>query len=177
MGSIYAQNVLGKQSPRVGLLSNGEEAGKGNTLVKETYPLLDATGLNFVGNVEPKEVVSGEVDVAVMDGFTGNVFVKTSEAVASFMSKMIRDEIMSAPLTKLGGALARPAFRRVGEILDPSETGAAPLLGIDGLVFVAHGRSDARALVNSVRLARQAVERGLMDTLRSAIKAGLSNPK
>ncbi len=177
MGSIYAQNVLGKQSPRVGLLSNGEEAGKGNTLVKETYPLLDAAGLNFVGNVEPKEVAGGEVDVAVMDGFTGNVFVKTSEAVASFMSKMIRDEIMSAPLTKIGGALARPAFRRVGEVLDPSETGAAPLLGIDGLVFVAHGRSDARALINSVRLARQAVERGLMDTLRSAIKAGLSNPK
>jgi glycerol-3-phosphate acyltransferase PlsX len=177
MGSIYAQNVLGKQSPRVGLLSNGEEAGKGNTLVKETYPLLDAAGLNFVGNVEPKEVAGGEVDVAVMDGFTGNIFVKTSEAVASFMSKMIRDEIMSAPLTKIGGALARPAFRRVGEVLDPSETGAAPLLGIDGLVFVAHGRSDARALVNSVRLARQAVERGLMDTLRTAIKAGLANPK
>jgi len=175
MGSIYAQNVLGKQTPRVGLLSNGEEPGKGNTLVKETYPLLDAAGLNFVGNVEPKEVAGGEVDVVVMDGFTGNVFIKTSEAVASFMSQMIRDEIMSAPLTKIGGMLARPAFRRVGKVLDPSETGAAPLLGINGLVFVAHGRSDARALVNGVRVTRQAVERDLMDALRSAIKDGLSN--
>jgi glycerol-3-phosphate acyltransferase PlsX len=177
MGSIYAQNVLGKKSPRVGLLSNGEEPGKGNSLVKETYPLLDGTGLNFIGNVEPKEVAAGEADVVVMDGFTGNVFIKTSEAVASFMSKMIRDEIMSAPLTKIGGMLARPAFRRVGEVLDPSETGAALLLGIDGLIFVAHGRSDDRALVNSVRLTRQAVERGLMDALRSAIKAGLSKSK
>jgi glycerol-3-phosphate acyltransferase PlsX len=159
------------------LLSNGEEPGKGNTLVKETYPLLDAVGLNFVGNVEPKEVAGGEADVVVMDGFTGNVFVKTSEAVASFMSKMIRDEIMSAPLTKIGGMLARPAFRRVGKLLDPAETGVAILLGINGLVFVAHGRSDARALVNGVRVTRQAVERDLMDALRGAIKEGLSNLK
>ena len=177
MGSIYAENVLGKQNPRVGLLSNGEEPGKGNTLVKETYPLLENAGLNFIGNVEPKEVVGGEVDVVVMDGFTGNVFIKTSEAVASFMTKMIRDEIMTAPLTKIGGMLARPAFRRVGKMLDPAETGAAPLLGINGLVFVGHGRSDARALVNGIRVTRQAVEHDLLDALRSAIQTRLANQK
>jgi len=177
MGSIYAENVLGKQNPRVGLLSNGEEPGKGNTLVKETYPLLENAGLNFIGNVEPKEVVGGEVDVVVMDGFTGNVFIKTSEAVASFMTKMIRDEIMAAPLTKIGGMLARPAFRRVGKMLDPAETGAAPLLGINGLVFVGHGRSDARALVNGIRVTRQAVEHDLLDALRSAIQPRLEAQK
>lgn len=177
MGSIYAENVLGKQNPRVGLLSNGEEPGKGNTLVKETYPLLENAGLNFVGNVEPKEVAGGEVDVVVMDGFTGNVFIKTSEAVASFMTKMIRDEIMATPLTKIGGMLARPAFRRVGKMLDPAETGAAPLLGINGLVFVGHGRSDARALVNGIRVTRQAVEHDLLDALRSAIQTRLANQK
>lgn len=177
MGSIYAENVLGKQNPRVGLLSNGEEPGKGNTLVKQTYPLLENTGLNFIGNVEPKEVAGGEVDVVVMDGFTGNVFIKTSEAVASFMTKMIRDEIMATPLTKIGGMLARPAFRRVGKILDPAETGAAPLLGINGLVFVGHGRSDARALVNGIRVTRQAVEHDLLDALRSAIQTRLANQK
>jgi glycerol-3-phosphate acyltransferase PlsX len=177
MGSIYAKIVLGKVSPRVGLLSNGEEPGKGNTLVKETYPLLEKAGLNFVGNVEPKEVAGGEVDVVVMDGFTGNVFIKTSEAVSSFMTKMIRDEIMSAPLTKVGGMLARPAFRRVGKILDPAETGAAPLLGINGMVFVGHGRSDARALVNGIRVTRQAVEHNLLGALRSAIQTRLGNPK
>ncbi len=177
MGSIYAKIVLGKASPRVGLLSNGEEPGKGNTLVKETYPLLEKAGLNFVGNVEPKEVVGGEVDVVVMDGFTGNVFIKTSEAVSSFMTKMIRDEIMSAPLTKVGGMLARPAFRRVRKILDPAETGAAPLLGINGMVFVGHGRSDARALVNGIRVTRQAVEHDLLGALRSAIQTSLGNPK
>jgi glycerol-3-phosphate acyltransferase PlsX len=177
MGSIYAENVLGKQNPRVGLLSNGEEPGKGNTLVKQTYPLLENTGLNFIGNVEPKEVAGGEVDVVVMDGFTGNVFIKTSEAVSSFMTKMIRDEIMASPLTKIGGMLARPAFRRVGKILDPAETGAAPLLGINGLVFVGHGRSDARALVNGIRVTRQAVEHDLLDALRSAIQTRLANQK
>ena len=177
MGSIYAETVLDKPSPRVGLLSNGEEPGKGNSLVKETYPLLEAAGLNFIGNVEPKEVAGGGVDVVVMDGFTGNIFIKTSEAVASLMTKMIRDEIMSTTITKIGGMLVRPAFRRVGKVLDPAETGAAPLLGIDGLVFVGHGRSDARALLNGIRVTRQAVERDLLKALRGAIQAKLGDSR
>jgi glycerol-3-phosphate acyltransferase PlsX len=174
MGTIYAEKLLGITSPRVGLLSNGEEPGKGNMLVKETYPLLEAAGVNFVGNVEPKEVFAGEVDVVVTDGFSGNVFIKTSEAVASFMSRIIRSEIKASPVSSIGGLLVRPAFRRIGAMLDPSEHGAALLLGVNGLVFIGHGRSDAKALVSAIRTARQAVLSGLLEAIREAIRIRLT---
>jgi glycerol-3-phosphate acyltransferase PlsX len=173
MGSIYAQKVRGIQRPRVGLLSNGEEAGKGNTLVKETYPLLERSGLNFIGNVEGKELFGGQVDVVVTDGFSGNVLLKSSEAVAKLLVDIIREEIMRSPLTKLGGLLAKPAFATVKKMMDPAEVGAAPLLGLDGLVFIGHGRSDARALVSAIRGARQAVQAGLLGALRGAIQERL----
>jgi len=175
MGTIYAEKVLGKSSPRVGLLSNGEEPGKGNMLVKETFPLLETAGINFIGNVEPKEVYAGEADVVVTDGFSGNVFIKTSEAVARFMIDIIRDEIKASPISSVGGLLAKPAFRRVGLILDPSEYGAAPLLGVDGLVFIGHGRSDAKALVSAIRIARQAVSNRLLEATREAIQRRLAD--
>jgi glycerol-3-phosphate acyltransferase PlsX len=174
MGSIYAEKILGRTSPRVGLLSNGEEPGKGNMLVKETYPLLEAAGINFIGNVEPKEVYAGEVDVVVTDGFSGNVFIKTSEAVASFMSRIIRSEITASPVSSIGGLLVRPAFRRLNAMLDPSEHGAALLLGVNGLVFIGHGRSDAKALVSAIRVARQAVKIGLLEATREAIRMRLT---
>jgi glycerol-3-phosphate acyltransferase PlsX len=158
----------------VGLLSNGEEAGKGNELVKEAYPLLQKAGLNFVGNIEPKEFYAGKADVVVTDGFTGNVMLKSSEAVASFLISMIREQIQTGLVTSVGGLLAKPAFKRVGALLDPSEYGAAPLLGIDGLVFVGHGRSDARALVSAIRVARQAVAGGLLPAMRREIHARLT---
>lgn len=170
LGSVYAQTVLGKVEPRVGLISNGEEAGKGNELVKATFPLLEKSGLCFVGNIEPKEFFAGEVDVAVTDGFTGNVLVKTSEAVASFVIDLIRNEIRATTRTSLGGMLARPAFRRIAEILDPGEYGAAPLLGVRGLVFVGHGKSGSKAIVNAIRVAREAVEGNLLEALESTIK-------
>jgi glycerol-3-phosphate acyltransferase PlsX len=173
-GSLYAEIVFGRTSPRVALLSNGEEAGKGNALVKETFPLLQQAGLNFIGNIEPKEFYAGKADVGVTDGFTGNVLLKTSEAVASFMISVIREQIKAGPITAVGGMLAKPAFKRVGVLLDPAEYGAAPLLGIDGLVFVGHGRSDARALVSAIHVARQAVAGGLLEALRREIKARLS---
>ena len=175
MGTVYAEKVLDKTSPRVGLLSNGEEPGKGNILVKETFPLLETAGINFIGNVEPKAVYAGEADVVVTDGFSGNVFIKTSEAVARFMSDIIRDEIKSSPISSVGGLLAKPAFRRVGLMLDPSEYGAAPLLGVDGLVFIGHGRSDAKALVSAVRVARQAVSNKLLEATREAIQTRLED--
>jgi glycerol-3-phosphate acyltransferase PlsX len=174
MGTIYAEKILGKPSPRVGLLSNGEEPGKGNMLVKETYPLLEAAAINFIGNVEPKEVFAGEADVVVTDGFSGNVFIKTSEAVSSFMSRIIRSEIKASPVTSIGGLLASAAFKRIGAMLDPSEHGAAPLLGVDGLVFIGHGRSDAKALVSAIRVARQAVQNELLDATREAIQTRLA---
>lgn len=177
MGSIYAERVLEKRSPRVAILSNGEEPGKGNMLVKDTYPLLEAAGVNFMGNIEPKELYGGEADVVVTDGFAGNIFLKTSEAVARFLTDIIRMEIKSSPVSAVGGMLAKPAFGRVGKIMDPSEYGAAPLLGVDGLVFIGHGRSDARALVSAIRMARQAVESGVLDGLRKAIRSDLSTNK
>ena len=171
LGSVYAQTVLGKVEPRVGLISIGEEAGKGNELVKATFPLMEKSGLCFVGNIEPKEFFAGEVDVAVTDGFTGNILVKTSEAVASFMVDLIRTEMRSTTRTSLGGMLARPAFHRIAKFLDPGEYGAAPLLGVRGLVFVGHGRSDSKAIVNAIRVAREAVEGNLLEALESTIKA------
>lgn len=170
MGSIYAQKVLGKNSPRVGLLSNGEEAGKGNLLVKETYPLLANSGLNFIGNVEGKELFNGQADVVITDGFTGNVLLKSSEAVAKFLVELLREELMGSLQTKIGAMLAKPAFNVLKKTMDPAEVGAVPLLGIDGLVFVGHGRSEAPALVNAIRVARQAVEVDLMTALRAAIQ-------
>lgn len=173
LGAVYAGFQLGIDRPRVALLSNGEEPGKGNQLVKESYPLLQGSDLNFIGNVEPKEVFAGEADVVVMDGFNGNVFIKTSEAVAGFFFEIMRREIQAGALTSLGGMLARPAFRRVGQMLDPAETGAAPLLGVDGLVFVGHGRSGTKALENAIRVTREAVEAGLLESMRRAIQASL----
>lgn len=169
MGSAYAELVLGKKNPRVGLISNGEEAGKGNDLVKATYPLLEKSGLNFVGNIEGKEIFGGQVDVAVTDGFTGNVLMKGAEAVAAFMSDKLREAIYSSTRTKIGGAIAKPAFKILRETLDPGAIGAVPLLGLDGLVFVGHGRSDARAIVSAIRMARQSVEANLITSIRRSL--------
>lgn len=174
MGSLYAEKVLGKTNPRVGLLSNGEEAGKGNDLVKETYPLLEASGLNFIGNVEGKELFGGEADVVVTDGFTGNVLVKSSEAVSKMLIDIIRKELTGSFRTSIGALLAKPAFNKVKKLMDPGEVGAAPLLGINGLIFVGHGRSDSRALVSAIRLARQAVEADLLTALRTGIQEKLA---
>jgi glycerol-3-phosphate acyltransferase PlsX len=173
MGSIYAQKVLSVQNPRLGLLSNGEETGKGNQLIRDSSPLLEASDLNFIGNVEGKELFGGQVDVTVMDGFTGNILLKSSEAVAKLLIDTLREELMSSLRTKAGAALARPAFSVIRKMLDPAETGAAPLLGVDGLVFIGHGRSDAYALVNAIRAARQAVEADLLNAIREAIEEQL----
>ncbi len=173
MGSVYAEAVLGKVNPRLGLLSNGEEAGKGNELIKETFPLIQNSGLNFIGNVEGKELFGGQADVVVTDGFTGNVLLKSSEAVARLITDILRQELTSSFVTKMGALLAKPAFGKIKKLLDPAEVGAAPLLGINGLVFVGHGRSDARALVNGIGVARQAVEADLLTALSQAIQQRL----
>jgi phosphate acyltransferase len=175
MGSIYAQKVLKIENPRVGLLSNGEEAGKGNQLVRDTYPLLVNSGLNFIGNVEGKELFGHEADVVVTDGFTGNVLLKSSEAVARLISDVLRRELLSTFRTKIGAALAKPAFGGISKMMDPAEVGAAPLLGIDGLVFVGHGRSNAYALTNALRVAHQAVQANLLDELRHQIQDQLAS--
>jgi glycerol-3-phosphate acyltransferase PlsX len=174
MASVYAQKVRGIPNPRVGLISNGEEAGKGSELVKETYPLLKNAKLNFIGNLEGKEIFNGHADVAVTDGFTGNVFLKATEAVAKLLIEKIRETIKSGNMpTKIGGALVRPALGSIKKMLDPSEEGAAPLLGVNGLVFIGHGRSDAQAIQSAVRVAKNAVEASVLDALKSAIEESL----
>jgi glycerol-3-phosphate acyltransferase PlsX len=171
MGAVYAEKVRRVHNPRIGLLSNGEEAGKGNELVKHTYPLLKDSGLNFYGNVEGKEIIGGMVDVAVTDGFTGNVMLKSSEAVAKLILEKVKELINNGPMTaKIGGALVRPTLRKIKKLLDPEEEGAAPLLGVNGLVFIGHGRSNEVAIKNAIRLAKNAVETGVLQSIHTAIE-------
>jgi len=174
MGSIYSEKVRGIKKPRVALISNGEEEGKGNELVKDTIPLLQSSGLNYIGSVEGKEVFGGDVDVIVMDGFTGNVFLKVTEAVAKMLIDKIREAITGGGLlTKIGGLLIRPAMSSIRKILNPSEYGAATLLGVNGLTFIGHGRSDARAVQVAIRVAKEAVEANVLDAMKSAIEESL----
>lgn len=169
MASLYVTRMLDVPNPRVALISNGEEEGKGNLLIKETIPLMQASGLNYVGNIEPKEFMRGAAHIGITDGFTGNIMIKTAEAIASYMSDRIRDALMANPLTILGGLLARPAFRQVRRRLNPDEVGGAPLLGINGVVIVGHGRSNAYAIKQAVGQARRMVEKEVV----AAIAAGL----
>jgi glycerol-3-phosphate acyltransferase PlsX len=173
MGSLYMAQVVGIANPRVALISNGEEEGKGNTLIKESMPLLAASGLNFIGNIEPKEFMRGAADVALTDGFTGNIMMKTAEAIASYMSDLIRDELMANPMTAVGGLLAKSAFGRVRRRLDPHEVGGAPLLGVNGVVIIGHGRSNAYAIKQAVGQARQMVAHNVV----AAIANGLAETK
>ncbi|HMA38035.1 MAG TPA: phosphate acyltransferase PlsX [Chloroflexia bacterium] len=162
MGSVYMQNVFGQAQPRVALLSNGEEEVKGNALVQEAFPLLQAAGLNFIGNVEAKDIPAGIADVIVTDGFTGNVVIKLAEGLGSMILGLLREELTSSLLTKVLAAGLTPAFRRVRGRMDYAEYGGAPLFGVQGLVIKAHGRSNARAIRSAIRVANQAAERGTL---------------
>lgn len=170
MGSIYIERMLGIARPRVALISNGEEEGKGNLLIKATIPLLRDSGLNYVGNIEPKEFVKGIAEIGVTDGFTGNVMLKTAEAVASYMSGKIRENLMAGLRTKVGGLLARPAFDRVRAQLNPDEIGGAPLLGVNGVVIIAHGRSNAYAMQQAIWQARQIAEKQVVRAIAAGIR-------
>ncbi|HXG59524.1 MAG TPA: phosphate acyltransferase PlsX [Thermoanaerobaculia bacterium] len=154
MGHFYAQIILGIEEPRVGLLSIGEEEGKGNELTRETFRVLKETGLNFMGNAEGRDIYNGNADVVVCDGFIGNVVLKASESLAEMVSKMLRQELARSPKRKLGALLARGAFDDFKKRVDYSEYGGAPLLGVKGGCIVCHGRSNAKAIKNAVRVAR-----------------------
>ncbi len=171
MGNVYARELMHREHPRVGLLANGEEDGKGDELTRDVNSRLrrDGTGLNFVGNVEPKEVFGGKADVVVADGFVGNVAIKMAEATADFLFRNLREEIPSTVTGKVGGLLIRPGVQRIRERIDWREFGGAPLLGIDGVAVVAHGRSDARAIKSAIRVAREAVAARLVDKIREAV--------
>ena len=154
MGHFYAQMLFDIEAPRVGLLSIGEEEGKGNELTKETYRVLKETGLNFIGNAEGRDVYNGNADVVVCDGFIGNVVLKASEALGEFVSTTLRQEISRSWTRKIGGLLARNAFDGLKKRMDYSEYGGAPLLGVKGGCIVCHGRSNAKAIKNAIRVAR-----------------------
>ncbi len=153
MGHFYAQEIVHTPAPRVGLMSVGEEEGKGTELVREVFKVLQGTGLNFVGNVEGSDVFGGTVDVIVCDGFVGNVVLKTAESLAGYFLGLVRQELKQTARTRFGYVLARPALKEIARRTDWAEYGAAPLLGVRGGCFIGHGRSNAKAIRNALRRA------------------------
>ncbi|HEU5319944.1 MAG TPA: phosphate acyltransferase PlsX [Methylomirabilota bacterium] len=171
MGHVYARDILGLDKPRVGLLSVGEEEGKGNELTRETFDLLKDSSLNFLGNVEGRDIYNGHCDVVVTDGFTGNVALKISESLAEMLGAMIKEELARDLRSRLGAALALPAFGRFKRRVDYTEMGGAPLLGIDGAAIVCHGASPVKAIKNAVRVAAEWSKAGLNEHIRAALEA------
>jgi glycerol-3-phosphate acyltransferase PlsX len=157
MGHFYAQMIFGIDAPRVGLMSIGEEEGKGNELTKETFRVMKETGLNFLGNAEGRDVFNGNMDVIVCDGFIGNVVLKASESLAEMMGNLIREELTRSATRKVGALLAKGAFADIKKRTDYSEYGGAPLLGVNGGCIISHGRSNANAIKNAIRVARNFV--------------------
>lgn len=171
MGLAYAE-ASGLPGAKVGLLSIGEEEGKGNALVLEAYPLLKAAlGERFYGNVEGRDIFLGTAEVVVTDGFTGNVVLKLAEGEAKVLLSWIKEALTSTPLARLGALLARGALRRVRERVDPAQYGAMPLLGVEGAVFIGHGSADALAVKNALLRARSLVAAGLLDRVRAGLSA------
>jgi len=170
MGDAYSRAVLGTIKPTIGLMSIGEEEAKGNDLTKEAFPLLrQLNNLNFVGNVEGRDVFSGIVDVIITDGFTGNVMLKLSEGLTEAMLSMIKRELTASAVTKAGAVLAKPAFRNIKKRLDYSEYGGAPLLGVSRIVVIGHGRSNARAIRNAIKSVKEFSENRAGDRIEQGI--------
>ena len=171
MGCAYARLSLGVSEPKVGLLSIGEEATKGNELTREAHRRLRASGLDFIGNIEARDVYTGHADVIVCDGFTGNVALKISEGLVEVVEKLLREELKRTFTTRFGYLLSRRAFRRFRRRVDYSEIGGAPLLGVAGLCIVGHGRSSAKAVRNAVALAYRFASQGFVDRVAGEIAA------
>jgi glycerol-3-phosphate acyltransferase PlsX len=192
MGVIYAERILGISSPRVGLLANGEEEEKGTMVLRDTFALMTKQDdINFVGNIEPKELVKGEADVVITDGFTGNIHIKTAEAVASFIKGMVKRDLLGKSLTIIGAVLLIPSLilgipgmlcllpgiKKMAKRLDYSEVGGALLLGVNGVVIVGHGRSNAKAVKNAILRAREAVEANIIPTIISGLEQSSMIPE
>jgi phosphate acyltransferase len=171
MGEIYFRSIFGTKRPRVGLLSIGEEEGKGNDLTRESFRLLKQLPLNFIGNVEGRDLYNGMVDVIVADGFVGNVALKTSEGVANLVRSVLKESLRATITRQFGALLSRSAFADFKRRLDYSEYGGAPLLGIKGVCIITHGSSNANAIKNSIRVAAEFAERGI----NASIEKGLAS--
>ncbi len=177
MGSVFARVAFGVASPRVGLLSIGEEATKGNGLTKDAHRLLKASALPFIGNVEARNIYSGDADVIVCDGFTGNVALKTSEGLVEMIEGLLGEELSSTLTMRMGSLLARRALRRFRRRVDYSEYGGAPLLGVNGMVIVGHGRSSAKAVRNAVAMAYRFAANRLIERVEQNIAAAAVSPQ
>ena len=169
MGEAYVRCVLGKARPTVGLLNVGEEETKGTDFIKETYAMLEASGLNFVGNVEGHDIFSGEFNVIVCDGFAGNVALKTAESLAKAINVLLKRSLAKSPITRLGAWLARDAFLQLRQEVDYAEHGGAPLLGVNGVSIIAHGASGAKAIKNAIRVAYESVRHELNPNMVDAV--------
>ncbi len=169
MGTVFCREILSVPAPKVGLLSIGEEGGKGNTLVKRAHQLLRESGLNYVGNIEGRDIYRGDVDVIVCDGFVGNICLKLSEGLAEALMWMMSQEIRQSKLAQLGFSFAKSALRQFKKRIDWRERGGAPLLGVKGVVIIGHGRSDAHAIKNALRTALGFVRENVLENLSEAL--------
>ena len=169
MGHFYAQEVLGKPAPRVGLMSIGAEEQKGTQRTREVYRVLQDTGLNFIGNLEGRDVFSGRADVVLCDGFVGNVVLKSAESLAELLASTMREELNRSWRARLGFMIARPAFAAFRRRTDYTEYGAAPLLGLEGGCFIAHGRANGKAIASSIQRAVEFCEADLHRKIRDKV--------
>ncbi|MEO1923644.1 MAG: phosphate acyltransferase PlsX [Nautiliaceae bacterium] len=171
MGEVYAKVVLNKENVTIGLLSNGEEESKGNSITKEAFKMLKENFSNFIGNVEGGDIFKGEVDIIVTDGFVGNIVLKTSEGVADTISKLIKEEIKSSGLLqKIGALLLKPVFKGLKKVTDYAEYGGAPLLGVNGCVIIAHGKSNSKAIKNAVFQAIKYTQNDVTNKIQESLK-------
>ncbi len=173
MGSIYMHQVMGIEDPRVGLVNIGAEAEKGNALVKATYPVMERAAYNFIGNVEARDITSDQADVMVCDGFSGNLILKFMEGVAGTLMRIIKKELLADLRGKIGGMISKPAFRRVAKLMDYSEVGGAPLLGVQGVVVKAHGSSNGHAMACAIRQASLMAKGNVVGLIDKQIQASI----
>lgn len=175
MGSIYAELILGIKEPKVALLNIGSEEGKGNELAQTTYELLKNSGLNFMGNVEGRDIPYGRADVIVCDAFVGNIVLKTIEGMASSLFELIKEKITATTARKVGAYLIKPGLKEIAHALDYAEYGGAPLLGVNGTSVICHGSSKERAIFNAVRVAKECVEEGVIQRIASSLEKSTDN--
>ena len=168
--SLYYKGVLNGENPSVGLVNIGEEAEKGNDLTKETFKLLSEEKLNFIGNIEPRDITKGDVNVIVCDGFAGNTILKMYEGTASTIMKVIKEEVMASGIvSKIGAVLLKPVFNNIAKRFDYKEYGGAPFLGVDGICIKAHGSSDARAFKSAIKQAKMFYDNKVLDKIKENI--------
>ena len=169
MGSIYAERILGIPNPRIGLLNVGSEEGKGNDLTQKAYSLLKETSLNFIGNIEGRDVPYGRADVVVCEGFVGNVLLKMGEGLAGVLFQLIKERITSNIIRKLGALAVKPGLKEIAQMMDYAEYGGAPLFGVNGISIVCHGSSKAKAIFNAIRVAQECVQTRFIEQIREEL--------